>query len=367
MNKITLEQVREDCYVLDTVNFEIPENVELLSHLRFTSVSGINTTIIEPNVFVKLFRRFPMLFTLLWAIQIFSRIGPRAVFIADGSGGALWLFIGLLNRMPFFRKRSLLCYDLFVEYLLGTEKRLRFFPFLKFKTKWKEVIAKNAILGYDLIVQWSKKQVETHASYYHIPKEKFIFLPFKANHSKHSMYDIPMDNFVFSGGNSKRDYKTLVDAVRGTGIPVIISATSPKVRQQIDAIPNVIVLGAPEPAFAQLQAACRFSVVSTINDGTKGAGETNMCNAMWHGKPVIAADDKSATDYIIEGETGFIVPCGDTELLRKRILELWNNPERCKEMGNNAHAHVVKCFTHFQLIQRLLRLALVLGQERQKR
>ncbi len=103
---------------------------------------------------------------------------------------------------------------------------------------------REAIKGISLCVMWSKDQVGTHARFLGLPEERFVFVPFKANHSKSPHYDLPTCDFIFSGGNSKRDYKCLVEAVRGTGIPVIISATDPGVRRQIENLPNVIVLGA---------------------------------------------------------------------------------------------------------------------------
>jgi len=189
-----------------------------------------------------------------------------------------------------------------------------------------------------------------------------VFLPFKANHSKGPSYDIPIGNYVFAGGNGKRDYRTLVEAVRGTGIPVIISATDPAVLGQIERLPNVIALAAREPAFAQLQAGARLVVVPMIDTGLKGGGEANMCNGMWHGKPVIAVDRMAAGDYIIEGQTGYIVSPGDVTLLRCRIVELWSDPEKCCEMGRKAKEHVEANFTHEAFIRRLLRLAKLCGR-----
>jgi glycosyltransferase involved in cell wall biosynthesis len=279
----------------------------------------------------------------------------------------LWQTLGYLNRIPFFRHRKLLLWDVFVEYKLGTEKRLKFFPLIKIKTRWKEAIARHALVGYDLIVKWSRKQAAAHAQYYRLSEEKFVFLPYKSNHSntlrysQESLCNVTLGRFIFSGGNGKRDYQCLVDAVRGTGIPVIISATDPVVRKQIELLPNIILLGAPEPAFAQLQSICTLAVIPMIDSGLKGGGEANFCNAMWHGKPVIACCNMAARDYIIDGETGFVVPSGNSELLRQRILELWNDPERAEQMGRNGHLHVTKNYTHDLCIRRLLRLALVLG------
>jgi len=362
-NHPTIDKIRNDCCLLDGTDFVIPEHVRLISHETFTSAPEISVKTIIPDWWAKFFCWCRLIYDLFFAFQLFLAAKKGTVLIINGSRERLWLFLGFLNQCPLFRKRVMLLWDVFVEYQLGRERRFCFFPFLKFKTTWKEKVARFALMGFDLSVLWSKKQVPAHAEYFQIPEEKFIYLPYKANHSQYGQYDISMGRFIFAGGNGKRDYKCLVDAVRGTEIPVIISATDPVVRKQIDFLPNVMVLGASEPAFAQLQAASEFIVVPMNDSGLKGGGEANFCNAMWHGKPVIACCNMAAEDYIIEGETGFVVPSGDSKLLQKKILELWNDPERVRKMGRQARKHAEKHFTQEIFIRRLLRLAFVLGDE----
>ncbi len=363
----TLANTRENYHVLDAPGFVLPKGVRLISHERYADHNEVPVEQIAPNRFVRLFRWLGPVATLLYALQLFRTADKNTVILVNGGCGGLWQTLGLLNRVPFFRRRTLLLWDVFVEYMLGTEKRLRFFPLIKVRTRWKEKLARHSLAGYDLIVKWSRKQAAAHARYYRLPEEKFVFLPYKSNHSNEARYaqdalcNVSLGRFVFSGGNGKRDYKCLVDAVRGTDIPVIISATDPAVRKQIELLPNIILLGAPEPAFAQLQSICTLAVIPMIDSGLKGGGEANFCNVMWHGKPVIACCNMAAEDYILEGETGFVVPSGDSERLRQRILELWNDPERAEQMGRNGHRHVAENFTHDLFIRRLLRLALLLG------
>jgi glycosyltransferase involved in cell wall biosynthesis len=217
---------------------------------------------------------------------------------------------------------------------------------------------------YGLNIVWSRKQVITHANHYNLPTSHFIFLPYKATHSKFGVnYNINIGRYIFAGGNGKRDYQCLINAVRGTNIPLIISTTDSAVRKNLELLPNVIILGAPEPAFAQLQAAATIIVIPMIHSGLKGGGETNICNAMWHKKPVIAVDDMAAEDYIVEGETGYVVTTGNTDVLRERIIELWNDPIKCRQMGDKGRERAEKYFTQFLGLQRLLRLAMIYGEE----
>lgn len=358
---ITIDDVRNDWRVLDGESFTMPDDVKLISHEKFTGESEINVEYVEPGNIARLFTKIPILYWLFYAIRLFRLSDSKSVVIVNGGVTHLWLWCGLLNAFPIFGKRKLFCWDIFVEYILGTEKRLKFFPFIKITTQRKEKIARFILKQYGLNVVWSKKQVATHARHFNLPEHHFIFLPFKANHTKRETYDIPMGNFIFAGGNGKRDYKCLIEAVRGTDIPVIISATDPEVRKTIEPLPNVIVVGAPEPAFAQLQAASRFVVIPMIYSGLKGGGEANFCNAMWHKKPVIAVDSMAAEDYILDGKTGFIIPSGDSKILKEVIEQLWHDSDLCSAMGLAGHSHVASYFTHRMFINRLLRLAAQYG------
>lgn len=360
----TLAEVQENCFSLDTENFVVPEHIRLISPGKYTPIPGLTIEQIEPGRLAGFFKFSSMLYHFFWALRIFLIADKNTVIVVTG-GGAFFYPFGLLNRIPFFRRRTILLWGLFVEYLLGTEKRYWFFPFCKVKTSWKEAFGRFIMRGYSLLALWSKKQVKMHAAHYNLPESLFFCLPFKADHSKMDTYDISMNNFIFTGGNSKRDYQVFVEAIRDTGIPVIMSVTDPKVKKTIEPLPNLMILGAQEPTFKQLQAASRFVVVPLNNAGFRGAGEANFCNAGWHRKPIIAVDNISAEEYIIEGETGFVVPCGDAELLRKRILQLWKDPELCREMGLKGREHIEKNFTHAHFVKRLLRLALILGEEQQ--
>lgn len=342
--KATLAHTREDWRTLDRDDLTYPNHVRLVSHEQITSSEVAEVEYVPPGPIVSCFRRLGPLFFFLYAWRLLRRAGKDCVVITNG-GTPMWFFAGLINRFLLIRKRKVLCWDIFVE----TESR------------WKRSLMRAAMLGNDLSVVWSGKQVTSHAEFLNMPEAKFIFIPYKANHSKKSSHEIPIGNYVFAGGNGKRDYRCLIEAVRGTDIPLVISATDPQVRDSIERLPNVIALAAWEPAFGQLQAGCRFAVIPMTSTGIKGGGEANFCNVMWHGRPVIAADDIAAYEYVEEGVTGYVVPSGDAKTLRNRMLDLWNDPQKTREMGQRGRRRVERLFTHNLFIKRLLRLALLLG------
>jgi glycosyltransferase involved in cell wall biosynthesis len=51
------------------------------------------------------------------------------------------------------------------------------------------------------------------------------------------------------------------------------------------------------------------------------------------GKAVICTDSPGQTGLLEPGVNCLRVPPGDPEALRTAIVELWNDPERCAEMG----------------------------------
>jgi glycosyltransferase involved in cell wall biosynthesis len=222
---------------------------------------------------------------------------------------------------------------------------------------------RRAVLGSSLFFVFSRPQIRLQAEFLGLSRERFLFLPFKADQSKRPPLAMRIGDYVFSGGNNRRDYRTLFEAVRGTNIPVIVSATDPRVTAGLDVPENVVLLAAREPAFARLTAGARFSVIPLTRGGVRGAGESNMLNAMWQGNPIICADDISAADYIENGVTGFVVSSGDVESLRSRICELWNDPARAAEMGRRGHEHVAAGLTHDHFVRRMLALAVFLGRK----
>jgi len=270
----------------------------------------------------------------------------KTVILANGSS-IIGDLICIINYLFFLNSRTILYWDTHLE------------P----NNKLNNYIAKLCFMGCYIATMWSRKQVLTYSDRYDLPESKFIFIPYKANHSQFEQRILPTLDYIFTGGNGKRDYKTFVEAVRDTNITAIISSTNSDVLNLIDDLPNVINLSATEPSFAKLMASSRFVVIPLISTGLKGGGEANFCNAMWHRKAIIAVDDMSASDYILEGETGYIVPPANVELLRKRILDLWNNRDKAEQMGAKGQQLAHKYFTQVQGIRRLVRLACLVGQE----
>lgn len=59
--------------------------------------------------------------------------------------------------------------------------------------------------------------------------------------------------------------------------------------------------------------------------------------AMSAGVPVIVSENVGAKDFVNDGENGYIIPIRDSVSIKNKIEYLYNNKDKCKEMGNEAY------------------------------
>ncbi len=105
----------------------------------------------------------------------------------------------------------------------------------------------------------------------------------------------------------------------------------------------------PDRVDEYYQAAGIF-VLSSI----EGEGMPNVVlEAMSWGLPVVATDSGGLPTLIENGKTGDIVPMRDPDMLRKKIEQLLENPERRNEIGAAARSHVIDHYSWESMIDEL--------------
>jgi glycosyltransferase involved in cell wall biosynthesis len=167
------------------------------------------------------------------------------------------------------------------------------------------------------------------------------------------------EDMICAAGAEMRDYATLLDAIRGTGLRCHIAADHVRIPGRFRvlndrrvpigdiAVPsetNVTVGRMPLVELRNLYARSRFVVVPLLPSQTDN-GVTVILEAMAMGKPVICSRTSGQVDVIQEGVTGLYVPIGDAAAMRKAILSLWNEPERAQQMGREARTYVERHHT----------------------
>jgi glycosyltransferase involved in cell wall biosynthesis len=90
---------------------------------------------------------------------------------------------------------------------------------------------------------------------------------------------------------------------------------------------------------------------------SKAEGFANaILEYMAAGLPVVATDVGGAREAIAEDRTGYTVPSGDDETMAKRIIDLLNNPERSRAMGERGRVIVAEEFSCERHLQNTLEL-----------
>jgi glycosyltransferase involved in cell wall biosynthesis len=165
--------------------------------------------------------------------------------------------------------------------------------------------------------------------------------------------DAGANGSIFAGGVSLRDYATLVEAMRGINVPLLIATRKRGQSWTEDLPPNIEVRPTSPEEFNERTSAASVVVVPLEPLEERGAGQTTYLNAMAMGKPVIVSDVWGARDYIRDGETAIVVPPRDPEALREALLGLIEDPERARRMGEAARRYMLEHLTpdgHVELL-----------------
>lgn len=122
---------------------------------------------------------------------------------------------------------------------------------------------------------------------------------------------------VFAGGNSLRDYPTLVEAARGLSVPVRIATT--KDVPGPAAPEHVTIAPMAHDDFMRAMYEAAVNVVPMLPGLERCAGLETFVTAMAMGKCVIISDTPGVRDYVEHERNGLIVPAGNAGALREAI------------------------------------------------
>ncbi len=183
-------------------------------------------------------------------------------------------------------------------------------------------------------VVWCQREIDDYSQAFDLPESKFIFIPYHTTID--DIFEIKDRGYLFSGGNFARDYQTLVEAVRGLALQVIIACTNSRAVEQLDLPDNVTVVGVSDLEFRKLMAESGINVLALDSSLLHSGGQQTFLNAMAMGKPVIVTDPEAGRGYIENGVDGILVPGGDHRSLRVALLSLIDDPEYAARLGTRA-------------------------------
>jgi len=80
----------------------------------------------------------------------------------------------------------------------------------------------------------------------------------------------------------------------------------------------------------------------------------SILEAMGHGLPIVASDVGGVHEAVIDGETGFLIPRGDIDILVGRLRALYQNAELRTRMGINGRKRFADYFTVDIMVRKIL-------------
>ena len=194
------------------------------------------------------------------------------------------VFLGLFNR----KSKIVLCGFLFEQ-----KKNKLYYEIRKY-------ITRLMLKGIEKIVVYGKKEVSYYKKIF--PNSEFVFIKYGIDYDNKSVYKsekLP-DKYMFSGGGSNRDYKTLIDAYNiSHKNSKLIIATQPWRVEKYD-IHDITVLGdVVTENFGSVLGKSDCLILS-LKDADISTGHMVMFQAMNLGVPIIVNDIPAIRDYVDE-------------------------------------------------------------------
>lgn len=200
------------------------------------------------------------------------------------------------------------------------------------------LLARIFLRHVDRFVVHSRGEIDTLHRWFGIPRNKISFVPLQRAPIILTAHEDTADPFVLAMGSANRDYATLVEAIRGVPLRLVLVA-SPRSLTGIDVPENVeIVNGLTAQQCRELAQRARVNVVP-LADVATASGQVTIVEALRMGRPLIATRGVGSVDYIVDGENAVLVEARDVAGLRRAINRLWDDRGLRDTLSRNALAY----------------------------
>lgn len=213
-------------------------------------------------------------------------------------------------------------------------------------------LMRYAVRGVNHLTVPTRREQAYYTEFLNISTDRITFCPLGVYDLFADLPPCPMQDYIFTGGRSGRDYATLFAAIRETSIPVVLNARSFNLKGLV-VPPNVTCNDIlPTVQFRELLRRARFVVVP-LHDVPEAVGLSVILYAMAAGKAIVASRVGGVADYICDGDTGLLVSPGNSRELCEAIEYLWQHPEVATRLGANARQAYIEHYTFTAFAQRI--------------
>lgn len=186
----------------------------------------------------------------------------------------------------------------------------------------------------DLFIEYFR-DTDGYVRHYGIPAERFRYVPFKINRYERVLQTpVRDDGYVFCGGNTRRDFATLIAAMRDLPLPVTIVTMSDDViaghGSVLDASqlpPHIkVVRHDGSDSFLDYIAAARFVALPIRRENISASGIGVYLASMALGKCVVISSGPAVNGVVPTG-AAVIVPPEDPVALRDAIRRVHDDDD----------------------------------------
>ncbi|MFC3093375.1 glycosyltransferase [Alteromonas sediminis] len=231
------------------------------------------------------------------------------------------------------------------------------------KALWKQV---NHFIHYF-------KDVRGYTKHFGIDANRSHYVPFKSNiymeASVCAPEEIPAGHYIFSAGRSLRDYTTLIEAARITGLPTAILCTSESdwdahgTKVDLSDLPDnvrIISDNGSKTGWIDGLKNARIVAIPTLPNSICASGIGTYLDAMALGKPVIITKGPGANDVLNEELVCFVQPASAKDMANA-MQSLWHNNEKARSLSKKGRNYALSLGDHHALIERVLSASIQLS------
>jgi glycosyltransferase involved in cell wall biosynthesis len=201
---------------------------------------------------------------------------------------------------------------------------------------WPRPVIAGIFLRYvDQFVVHSRGEIDTLHRWFGIPRDRIAFVPLQRAPIVLTAIEDATTPFVLAMGSANRDYATLIAAIRGLPLRLVLVA-APRSLVGLDIPDNVeVVNGLTPQQCRELAQRARVNIVP-LADVDTASGQVTIVEALGMGRPLIATRGVGSVDYIEDGENAVLVEARDIVGLAAAITRLWDDRGLREKLSRNA-------------------------------
>jgi len=262
----------------------------------------------------------------LWRVFRLILMSRKYDWVLTPQDGLSTISFGLAARLlPFHKPRHAV-----LEFLTREEGASLY-------DKLKYALLRFSLKDVDRLICSSHGEMEYYQEHLGLRREQMGFVLLGGDPAWITPRCPEIQDYIVSAGRTLRDYETLLKAVDGTSLRLVV-VTSPACLSRISVPHNVDVYFDIEPShLSRLIEHARF-VVLPLQNRKVSCGQRVLLMAMAEGKCCVVSRVPGMLDYIRDGEDGIFVEPYDVPGIRATMTDLWQDNDKIAAIGEQARA-----------------------------